>query len=80
MEDADWKASASDVTLSVGESFQLTVTNGSGVIAEAIWEMSTDGIVSISGTTVTGRTGGIVTLTATVDNVTLTCIVRVQEP
>lgn len=79
LEDDDWKASASDVTLSVGESFQLTVTNGSGVIAEAIWEMSTDGIVSISGTTVTGRTGGTVTLTATVEDVTLTCIVRVQE-
>ena len=79
-EDSSWKASASDVTLSVDESFRLTVTNDSGEAAEAIWTMSTEGVVTVSADTVTGRNAGTVTLKTTVDGVTLTCIVRVQEP
>lgn len=77
-QDTSWTASATDVTLAVGESFRLTVTNGSGETADAIWTMSVDGIVSIDGRTVTGRAPGTVTLTATVDGVTVSCIVRVK--
>ena len=76
--DTTWQASSSDVTLSVGESFRLTVTNGSGETADAIWTMDVDGIVSIDGKTITGHVPGTVTLTTTVDGVTLTCVVRVK--
>lgn len=75
---ASWKASHTDVTVSVGESFQLTVRNNSGETADAVWTMSVDGVVSIDGRTITGRIPGTVTLTTTVDGVTLTCIVRVK--
>lgn len=77
-EDTSWRASSTDVTLSVGESFRLTVTNGSGETADAIWIMDTDGVVSVDGSTITGRAPGTVTLTATVDGVTVSCIVRVK--
>lgn len=77
-EDTSWRSSAADVTLGVGESFKLTVTNNSGETADAIWTMSVDGVVSINGKTVTGRAPGTVTLSTTVDGVTMTCIVRVK--
>lgn len=77
-DDTSWKASASDVTLGVGESFRLSVTNTSGETADAIWTMDLEGVVSIDGRTVTGRAPGTVTLTTTVDGVTMTCIVRVK--
>lgn len=77
-QDTSWTASASDVTLAVGEHFRLTVTNGSGETADAIWTMSTEGIVSVDGTAVTARAEGTVTLSTTVDGVTLQCIVRVK--
>lgn len=75
---SDWKASHSDVSISVGETFRLKVTDSAGNTAKAIWTMDLDGIVSIDGRSVTGRTPGIVTLTTTVDGVTMTCIVRVK--
>ena len=77
-ENAAWKASHSDVSISVGESFRLKVTNSAGETADAIWTMDMDGIVSIDGKTITGQTPGTVTLTTTVDGVTMTCIVRVK--
>ncbi len=75
---ASWKASHSDVSIAVGESFRLTVKNPAGETADAIWTMDVDGIVSVEGKTITGRAPGTVTLTTTVDGVTLTCIVRVK--
>jgi len=75
-----WRASHTDVSISVGESFTLTVKNGDGEIAQdAVWTMSIDGVVSISGSTVTGGAPGTVTLSATVDGTTVQCIVRVSE-
>ena len=77
-EDDSWMASATDVTLSVGESFPLTVTNNSGETADVSWSADTEGIVSVSGRAVTALAPGTVTLTASVDGVSLTCIVRVK--
>ena len=74
----DWKASHSDVSISVGEVFRLKVTNSAGETAKAIWTMDREGVVSIDGRSVTGRAPGTVTLTTTVDGVTMTCIVRVK--
>lgn len=76
--DNAWKISATDVTLGLEHSFQLTVTNDSGEKADVIWTMSTEGVVSVKGNTVTGKAPGTVTLTTTVDGVTLSCIVRVK--
>ena len=73
-----WKASHSDVSIKVGETFRLTVKNSDGKTADAIWTMSIDGVVSIEGKTITGRAPGTVTLTTTVDGETFTCIVRVK--
>ena len=75
---AGWKASHSDVSISVGESFRLTVKNSEGKTADAIWTQSQEGIVSVEGKTITGRAPGTVTLTTTVEGVTFTCIVRVK--
>lgn len=75
---ADWKASHSDVSIAVGETFRLTVTNSAGETAKAIWTMDKDGVVAIDGRAVTGKAPGTVTLTTTVDGVTMTCIVRVK--
>jgi hypothetical protein len=76
--DNAWKISATDVTLGLEHSFQLTVTNDSGEKADVIWTMSTEGVVSVKGNTVTGKAPGTVTLTTIVDGVTLSCIVRVK--
>lgn len=76
--DTSWQTSATDVTLSVGESFPLTVTNSSGETADVSWKADIEGIVSVSGRAVTAMAPGTVTLTATVDGVDLTCIVRVK--
>ena len=62
----------------MGEVFRLKVTNSAGETAKAIWTMDREGVVSIDGRSVTGRAPGTVTLTTTVDGVTLTCIVRVK--
>ena len=75
---AAWQASHTDVSITVGESFRLTVKNSEGKTADATWTQSQEGIVSIDGKTVTGKAIGTVTLTTTVDGVTLTCIVRVK--
>lgn len=73
-----WKASHSDVSISVGETFRLTVKNSAGETADAIWTMSVDGVVSVDGKTITGRAPGTVTLTTTVEGTTFTCIIRVR--
>lgn len=73
-----WKASHSDVSISVGEAFKLTVKNNDGETADAIWTMSIDGVVSVDGKTITGRAPGTVTLTTTVEGQTFTCIIRVK--
>lgn len=75
---SDWKVSHSDVSIVVGESFRLKVTNSAGETAKAIWTMDVDGVVAIDGRTVTGRAPGTVTLTTELDGVTMTCIVRVK--
>lgn len=73
-----WKASHSDVSISVGEAFKLTVKNNDGETADAIWTMSVDGVVSVDGKTITGRAPGTVTLTTTVEGQSFTCIIRVK--
>lgn len=79
--DSNWKMSDSDgdATLTIGESFTLKLTNGSGKTADVSWSSSNSGVVSISGNSITGKIPGITNVTATVDGQTFTCIVRVIE-
>ena len=76
--DTAWRASTTDVTLAVGDSFSLTVVNNSGETADVVWSMDKTGVVSVDGRTVTALASGTVTLSATVDGVKLWCIVRVK--
>ena len=77
-QDTAWKASHDDVSIVIGQTFRLRVTNSAGEEADVIWTMNKEGIISINGTKVTGRAPGTVTLTTTVDGMTFTCIVRVK--
>lgn len=76
--DAEWSISHTDVTISVGESFSLRITDASGVTASVSWSASVSGIVAVNGNTVTGTEAGNTTLTATVNGQTFSCIVRVK--
>ena len=76
--DTAWRASATDVTLAVGDSFRLTIHNSSGETADAVWTMDKEGVVSMDGDTVTALKTGTVTLSAKVDGVKVWCIVRVK--
>ncbi|MCD7755426.1 MAG: Ig-like domain-containing protein [Firmicutes bacterium] len=77
------KISHTDVTLSVGETFSLSLTDSEGAKVQDIeWEISAEGYVEMNGSRVTGvaPTGStILTISTTYEDVTYTCIVRVKE-
>lgn len=76
--DTTWKLSHTDVTIAVGESFQLTLYNSDYDIADVTLSTGSAGI-SISGYDITGVTSGSYnTVTVTYDGQTYTCIVRVK--
>lgn len=87
-----YKISHTDVTLYVGDplygSFRITLTDKEGVTVDAEWTVSDEGYVTISNRNVTAvkATSDLpkkaVTITATVNDETYTCTVRVavKEP
>lgn len=74
----NWSISHTDVSINVGESFSLRITDDNGNVANVTWSASTAGIVNVNGNTVTGAVSGMTTLTATVDGKSFSCIVRVR--
>lgn len=77
-EDTTWKLSHTDVTIAVGESFQLTLYNSDYDIADVTLSTGSTGI-SISGYNITGVTSGSYnTVTITYNGQTYSCIVRVK--
>jgi len=77
-EDTTWKLSHTDVTIAVGESFQLTLYNSDYEIADVTLTTGSGGI-SISGYDITGVTSGSYnTVSVTYNGQTYTCIVRVK--
>lgn len=72
---------ACEVSIKVGESLRLTVVDDLEARMNVTWTASKDGYVSINGNTITGdaKIAGGVTLTATYDGQTFTCLVRVTE-
>lgn len=74
-----WKISHSKVTLYVGESFNLRVTNQNSTSANVSWRAKKSGIVTISGKKITAVAKGETTITGSVDGQTFTCTVTVKE-
>jgi len=70
------KLNREDITIKVGEKFQLKLT---GVTTTPVWNSSKPSVVSVSGDgTVTGVASGSSTVTVSWDGGSLSCIVRVK--
>lgn len=67
-----------EVTITVEESFRLTVVDDQGVRQDVTWKASKDGVCSVDGRTVTGESAGNVTLTAELNGETYKCIIVVK--
>lgn len=72
-----WGTTASDVTISVGESFTLSLKDASGNSVEATWSTSDSAVCTAEGNTFTGAASGTTSVTATYGGNTYTCTVRV---
>lgn len=72
----NYTLSNTDVTIKVGEKFDLTLKNGSGETVRVSWSGGSG--VSISGNTITGVTAGDYTVSCTHEGQTYSCIVRVK--
>ena len=70
--------SSSDVTISVGESFYLTLKDSNGKNVEVTWSSDNSKAVTISGNKITGKTSGSTTVYATYNGTKYSCIVRVK--
>ena len=73
-----WSISHTDVTLKVGERFNLRLKSSEGETADMDWSASKSGYVSISGNQITGKKPGTVTVTGTHGGKTYKCTVRVK--
>lgn len=67
-----------DVTLSVGDTLELTVVSPSGKTVSVTWSANKSGIVTINGNTITAVASGTVYVSADYNGETFTCIVRVS--
>lgn len=70
--------SHTDVTLSAGETFTLTLRDSSGEEVSVSWNSGDEAVCTVSGGAVTGVAEGSTQVSATYDGVTYTCIVRVH--
>ena len=75
----EWTQSVTEAVLQVGESFELTLVNQYGAVADPVWEADCEGVVEIDGTTVTAVGEGTVLLTCEWDGVIYDCFVTVEE-
>lgn len=67
-----------EVSIAVGDEFRLTVTDQDGANQSVEWNASKEGICSVNGKTITGESAGKVTLSVTIDGVTLKCVIIVK--
>ena len=74
-----WKISHTDVTIKVGESFNLRLRSSDGQTASVTWTASKSGYVTISGNKITGKAKGTVTVSCQYGGQTYKCIVRVKN-
>lgn len=75
---APYKINKTDVSISVGESFQLKLTDATGEIIPVTWSATIEDICSIDGVVITGAMKGKTEVSVTYDGETYTCIVRVR--
>ena len=76
-EDPVCTISHTDVTLSVGETFKLTLKDGGNVV-NVTWKVADSAVCSVSGNTVTGKASGTTTVSVSYGGNTYTCTVRVK--
>ncbi len=69
-----------DASIKVGEKVQLFLKSAEGTKITLNWSVSTEGIVSIDGRTITGVAAGVVKLTAEHEGTKYECIIRVNAP
>lgn len=74
-----WTISHEDVTIKVGESFNLRLRNEEGETAEVEWTANKDGYVSIDGNKIKGLAKGTVTVSCEFEGQTFKCVVRVKS-
>ena len=74
-----WKISHTDVTIKVGESFNLRLKSSEGETAAVDWSASKSGYVSINGNKITGKKAGTVTVSCEFEGKTYKCTVRVKS-
>ena len=74
-----WTISHTDVTIKVGESFNLRLKSSEGETADVDWSASKSGYVSISGNKITGQKAGTVTVSCDFGGKTYKCTVRVKS-
>ena len=70
---------AEDVTISLGDDFELSYVNADGELPDIDWYSNDGSIASVSGSTVTGVGYGVTAIHGTYNGKTITCIVRVLE-
>lgn len=68
----------SDFTMSIGQSYKLSLKDENGTEVQATWSAS-GSAASLSGSTVTGVEKGSTTVTATYNGIVVKCIVRVTK-
>ena len=68
-----------DVSIRLGEEFELTYVNEDGEWADIDWESDDSSIASVSGNWVTGKSYGVTTIRGTYNGKEITCIVRVRD-
>lgn len=67
-----------EVTIAVGEFFQLTLRNDSGDVIAVDWAAASEGICTINGNSITGKAKGTVKISVTYGGSTYDCIVHVK--
>lgn len=77
-ESGNYTVSHTDVTIQVGESFTLTVLDGSGRTAEVSWSAGDGSVCSVSGDRITGLASGTTTVSGSAGGQSFSCIVRVR--
>lgn len=68
---------STDVSIAVGETFELTYVNDDGECPDIDWSSDDSDIASVDGDWVTGESYGVTTIRGTYNGKEITCIVRV---
>lgn len=69
-----------DVSIEVGESFELKLKDANGNVVEVAWEADNTAIVTVEGNKITGATHGTTIVSVIHEGVMYSCIVRVKAP